>query len=798
MCTFQVVKLKTLKRAPVYIAAGVVGAVCLVQALHLDFFERLEDMTYDWRVRQAVKYSREVSTNLGFVNISEQTITLVNKGMLERQYGLYWPRHIYGRVANELAMEGAKAIAFDVMFPDLRRDQAPLAISSSGQELEPDEDFAEQIRRAGNVILAAEKSSIPPKLFRSKALALGDITVNDDPDGVLRRTRAFRMYRKWHPAFQQVESDPDYAVDLSNVRVEEDKVVLLRPDGLTPISIPLTNGLFDLEDFTDRIPAGMKRFDRPFTDERVWDMGIVLAAQELQLDLEHADVDFSKGRIILRGPHGVTRVIPVDKDGFFYINWSLTAEDRSLEKEPFEGLLAQYQRRVAKSTNWMVNMYADRFKADWHGKLVVIGSEAIANDLTDRGTTPLSGNSILVSKHWNVANSVLTGEFVRRSSLPVDLALILAMGLLSTWVTYLFRSYVASGLVLVACLIYIVAAVEVYARLHYWMPMVLPLGGGLLVLHSCLMVYLVFFEQSERHRLKSVFTKMVSPDIVNEVLKTEKLSLSGARRNVTVLFADIRGFTEMTDVNLEKAAEYVKEKNLTGESAEAVFDTQSRETLATVNLYLKVIAETVLKHNGTVDKFIGDCVMAFWGAPIPNPRHALACVRAAIDVQRAVYHLNLERQAENQRLEAENARRTATGEPLLHLLPVLSIGSGVNTGVVTVGLMGSDEMVNYTVFGRDVNLASRLESYSGRGRIIISEATLAEIIQDDPSLALSCVELPAVNLKGFRTAIPVYEVPWREAGYATPPSGDTTSSTSTALVTEHDTSYRGTPGTAAS
>jgi class 3 adenylate cyclase/CHASE2 domain-containing sensor protein len=792
------VKLKTLKRAPVYIAAGVVGAVCLVQALHLDFFERLEDMTYDWRVRQAVKYSREVSTNLGFVNISEQTITLVNKGMLERQYGLYWPRHIYGRVANELAMEGAKAIAFDVMFPDLRRDQAPLAISSSGQELEPDEDFAEQIRRAGNVILAAEKSSIPPKLFRSKALALGDITVNDDPDGVLRRTRAFRMYRKWHPAFQQVESDPDYAVDLSNVRVEEDKVVLLRPDGLTPISIPLTNGLFDLEDFTDRIPAGMKRFDRPFTDERVWDMGIVLAAQELQLDLEHADVDFSKGRIILRGPHGVTRVIPVDKDGFFYINWSLTAEDRSLEKEPFEGLLAQYQRRVAKSTNWMVNMYADRFKADWHGKLVVIGSEAIANDLTDRGTTPLSGNSILVSKHWNVANSVLTGEFVRRSSLPVDLALILAMGLLSTWVTYLFRSYVASGLVLVACLIYIVAAVEVYARLHYWMPMVLPLGGGLLVLHSCLMVYLVFFEQSERHRLKSVFTKMVSPDIVNEVLKTEKLSLSGARRNVTVLFADIRGFTEMTDVNLEKAAEYVKEKNLTGESAEAVFDTQSRETLATVNLYLKVIAETVLKHNGTVDKFIGDCVMAFWGAPIPNPRHALACVRAAIDVQRAVYHLNLERQAENQRLEAENARRTATGEPLLHLLPVLSIGSGVNTGVVTVGLMGSDEMVNYTVFGRDVNLASRLESYSGRGRIIISEATLAEIIQDDPSLALSCVELPAVNLKGFRTAIPVYEVPWREAGYATPPSGDTTSSTSTALVTEHDTSYRGTPGTAAS
>src|SRR5208282_2389169 len=105
---------------------------------------------------------------------------------------------------SELAAEGAKAIAFDVMFPDLRRDQAPLAISSSGQELEPDEDFAMQIKRAGNVILAAENSSIPPKLFRTNALALGDITVNNDPDGVLRRTRAFRMYRKWHPAFLTV------------------------------------------------------------------------------------------------------------------------------------------------------------------------------------------------------------------------------------------------------------------------------------------------------------------------------------------------------------------------------------------------------------------------------------------------------------------------------------------------------------------------------------------------------------------------------------------------------------------
>ncbi len=82
--------------------------------------------------------------------------------------------------------------------------------------------------------------------------------------------------------------------------------------------------------------------------------------------------------------------------------------------------------------------------------------------------------------------------------------------------------------------------------------------------------------------------------------------------------------------------------------------------------------------------------------------------------------------------------------------------------------MGSDEQGNYTVFGRDVNLASRLETVSGRGRIIISESTLAEIIQDDPALALACVELPAVNVKGIRTAVRIYEVPWREDGSRAP------------------------------
>jgi class 3 adenylate cyclase len=140
--------------------------------------------------------------------------------------------------------------------------------------------------------------------------------------------------------------------------------------------------------------------------------------------------------------------------------------------------------------------------------------------------------------------------------------------------------------------------------------------------------------------------------------------------------------------------------------------------------------------------------------------------------------LNQQRTAENQRRSNENVTRIAAGKLPLPLLPVLMVGSGINTGLATVGLMGSDVRLNYTVFGREINLASRLESVSGRSRIIIGEATYAAISGDDPKLAATCVALPPEKVKGFRSAVKIYEVPWQMIISTLPVSDNKTSATS--------------------
>lgn len=775
---------KLTQRVPLLIAIAVIGLVCLARWRQPPVIEQFESRTYDWRARFALAHPAAAATNLGFVAITDDSITRLKDGSLGFHYGLYWPRHIYGRALRELAAQGASAAGFDILFGELRPDHAPVLVSTNGEpglggflaalhpqekpalfggalNVESDEFFAWQLQRSGIAILAAQKSLPPQPLFRASA-PLGDISAEKDTDGVLRRARAFQTYRLWHPLFEKAAAE--YGVDLKTAKIEPQQITLTTPDQ-QQVKIPLaSDGTFSPADLGGAAARKIPRA-KPFADERVWHMGIMLAARGLGLDLEHALVDLPGGKIILRGAGGVGRTIPVDAKGYFYVNWELPAGDARVTAAPLEKLVAQDIARERGETNGLVD--------EWRGKLVAIGSTATGNDLTDLGATPLGHETFLVSKHWNVANSVLTGRFIRRTGGAADCGIIAALGALTAWLTWRLRAL--SGLLAVVALAlgYVLVAVMIYNHQRLWLPVVLPIGGAMVMQNICLMTWRVVFEQAEKRRVRSVFSKIVAPEVVHELLGQESLSLGGARREVTVFFADVRGFTTFTDENRAAAAEFVRANNLAGAAAEKVFDEQAREALHTVNSYLALIADTIKLHGGTLDKYIGDCVMAFWGAPVPRARHALDCVLAAVDAQRAIDGLNRERADENSRRDLENIQRAAAGQPTLPRLPILSLGTGINTGPAVVGLMGSDKHgLNYTVFGREVNLASRLESLSGRGRIFIGETTFAAIQRDDAALAASCTLLAPTAVKGFREAVKIYEVPWRRPGDISPIGDD--------------------------
>ncbi len=771
------------KHPPVIIAVGVIVLVCLARLSQFDSVDRLERMTYDGRARIAARFPQPVATNLGFVAIGDDSIAALNDGSLGFRFGLYWPRHIYGRVLRELSAQGAQAIAFDVLFSGPRYDQSPVPVAAAewpdvpkfleqlhpeqtattfedhGQTytmVESDDYFAWQLKRSGMAILAAERGVLPLTLFATNAWSLGDIAAEADSDGVLRRARAFHDYRRWHPAFLQVAADKTFGVNLSRVRLEPGFVVLLRTNGLDDIKVPVdAQNNFDLAVFTsDPPPPGTAQRSKAFTVDRVWHMGIVLAARTLNLDLAAAEVDLPRGKIVLRGPNNVVRTLPVDANGFFYINWELPPTDPRLTADAFENLLRLDRLRLDGQGGGQTNF--------WKDKLVVIGSSATGNDLTDHGATPLEKSTLLVSKHWNVANAVITDRFIRPTSLGWELGLIVLLGILAARLSWQLQ--VLPGLLGVLLLTAGYAGVCVFLFVHnrFWLPLVLPVVGAILVNYVLLVTYRAVFEQREQRRVKSIFSRVVSPNIAKELLGRERLSLGGARCEVTVLFADVRGFTELTDTAQERAAETIRARKLTAADGEAAFNELARETLHTVNAYLATVADMVKKHDGTLDKYIGDCVMAFWGAPTPHRHHALTCVRAAMEAQRAIHELNRQRAAKNQANELENPARLAAGLAVKPLLPILALGTGINSGIVTVGLMGSDaHILNYTVFGREVNLASRLESISGHGRIIIGETTYQQILRDDPTLAATCIEQAPTTPKGFQKPVRNFEVPWR-------------------------------------
>ena len=358
-------------------------------------------------------------------------------------------------------------------------------------------------------------------------------------------------------------------------------------------------------------------------------------------------------------------------------------------------------------------LYEPDFKPEsLAGKIVILGvTEA---GVTDIRATPL-GQYPGALLHATFMSNMLEGHTLSEPR-TATMGLVIVATLLLTFVAVLFK-HMALRLALYAGLL--VAAYGIGALLYLkagiWLETAyLIVGIGL----TALLVETTLLTSSRQHteKLRTAFSTYLPPAIVNKIVDApDKLNLGGEKKEITILFSDIRGFTTMS---------------------EAV----TAEQLANImSMYFQPMTEAIFEQGGTLDKYIGDAVMALFNAPLDQPDHAVAACRAAIAMQYAQIRIN-------DTLKAQG-------------LPTIKTGVGVNTGPAVVGNLGSLIRFNYTAIGDAVNLASRLESSTKEAGcdILIGETTYA-LVKDH----LPCKPLGEIAIKGKEKPQGIYELCWKE------------------------------------
>jgi adenylate cyclase len=368
------------------------------------------------------------------------------------------------------------------------------------------------------------------------------------------------------------------------------------------------------------------------------------------------------------------------------------------------------------------------------GKLVLVGTSAIG--LGDNKTTPLDALLPGVEVHAQLIETVMSGSYLTRPYWAdgAEKWLIALTGLIMiilvpiTGARWTLLVLVAMGTMVALGTGYLYVAHALMID-----------GSASLVTAAVLYTVLVYVnyshEESRRREIRSAFSQYLSPVVVEQLARDpSRLKLGGDHRSMTFLFSDIRGFTSISERYRDDPASLI----------------------ALINRYMTPMTDTIQAHRGTIDKYIGDAIMAFWNAPLDNAGHARDACIAALGMMRELGALNRELAAEAGAGEAERPGAgagnggTATKDRVL--TPHLAIGIGINTGACIVGNMGSEFRKNYTVLGDAVNLASRLESQSKNYgvTIVIGEETCKQVIE------FAAIELDLIAVKGKAEAVHIF------------------------------------------
>jgi adenylate cyclase len=387
--------------------------------------------------------------------------------------------------------------------------------------------------------------------------------------------------------------------------------------------------------------------------------------------------------------------IPIDKYGNMIVNF--IGPWGSMKHYDFADVL-----RASEDRDEM-EMWQDELT----GKIVVV-SEVMTGS-SDVGPVPTDTNLPLPGLHANTIHTILTESFLRELSGTEMLLIELLLLIIVLFLSLRFSSlpFSLGTIALGGCYLVIGALLFFYGGLIA--QIIRPLLAVTLCLISTL-AYRYVVEEKDKEVLRATFESYFPPSVVKKIMTSPKnITSGGQKKELTVLFSDIKDFTRYT----------------------ATMPPDRIQIL--LNEYFEAMTEIVFRFNGTVDKFMGDGLMVFFGDPDPQPDHALRCVHAAIEMQHKARELRVT-------WEKQGA------------MP-LQIRIGINTGTVVVGNMGSTRRLSYTVLGSAVNLAQRLESSAPVGGILISQRTY-ELVKDQ----VSARPLGKIQVKGLDEGIDAYEI----------------------------------------
>jgi adenylate cyclase len=670
-----------------------------------DFLQRIEYNSLDTRFRYRPQAATPVDPNIVIVDIDQHAQEVLGK----------WPfsRTHFAKLLQILKKDGAKVAAFDITFS--KPDQSAAPVRALWADLEARQKRGEQI----DPKLVTEVQRLAASYDSDKHLADG---IRDFGAVVLGN---YFLYTEADLRNVEQSTLDAYADQLSffsfpQVRVTQRRASSGKEDYARLVSryerfqlLP-QGAEANMDSLTGALGgelSGVGFFNAPPDADGVVRKATLVLPFGRSKDLQKWDMYGSLDVMAVRAYLGLgadNLILNYDENGVVAIEFG---PDRRIVPTDIGQSLVNYHGPAYTYPYYSIaDVVADKVPASaLNGKIVLIG--ASATGIGDIKATPYGGTTYPgVEVHANVIDNILHNNFLVRGGKQqlLDAILIVVFGLpLGFALALAPPRWMWFGIALLPLLV----AADYAAFLRgWWLNFTVPamtLTGNVVLVS----LYRALIEEKEKRRVRSAFGQYLNPEVIRRLLVNPGL-VEPRKTEITVMFSDIRGFTTISEK----------------------LDAQDLATF--LNLYLSDMTRIVFQRQGALDKYIGDAVMAFWGAPIEEPGHASRSCECALDMMQRVGELQKQWDAEGK--------------------PKLDIGIGLNTGIASVGNMGSSLRLAYTALGDTVNLSSRLEGLNkDYGTHILVNETTYHAAKDS---GLIFRELDLIRVKGKLQPVTIYEL----------------------------------------